>query len=158
MDGNSFTINSTGDWRTESAREIGQKFLKTLDALSAINPHFRSWKVADHADETRGIAVADIRTNSRRSSNVAYGRLMTVNRSLREDIAFSHPTPTVHHPPPSVLLSKREIIRATRATPHSGTSLKFPILRSSPVPSSNPLWRLSFRSGASAERGPFRTS
>jgi hypothetical protein len=48
---NDFTIASSWNMRSESPAEIGEKTLQSLDALSAINPHFRPWFFVDLAGE-----------------------------------------------------------------------------------------------------------
>jgi hypothetical protein len=53
MSGNNFTIYTHWNWRPESASEIGQKTLQTLDALSAIDPHFSQWCFAEFPSEIR---------------------------------------------------------------------------------------------------------
>ncbi len=63
MDGNKFTICSTWDWRPERALDIGQKFIKTLDTLSAINTLFHPWELSDYEGEIKetGFALPDVR-------------------------------------------------------------------------------------------------
>jgi hypothetical protein len=40
---NDFTISATWEWRQEDTKTIAERFLRSLDALSAISPYFRSW-------------------------------------------------------------------------------------------------------------------
>jgi hypothetical protein len=51
MDGNEFDIICSWDWRWEDTATTGQRFVKTLDALSGINPHFGPWSLVDRLNE-----------------------------------------------------------------------------------------------------------
>jgi hypothetical protein len=44
---NAFTISATWEGRQESAADVAERFLRSLDALSTISPYFRSWGFAE---------------------------------------------------------------------------------------------------------------
>lgn len=52
---NDFTISGTWEWRPEGSKEIAERFLDSLDALSAISPHFSSWKFTE-----RNLEIEDL--------------------------------------------------------------------------------------------------
>jgi hypothetical protein len=47
MSKDEFRISGGWNWRKETASELGNRFLRTLDRLTAINPHFSSWQLTD---------------------------------------------------------------------------------------------------------------
>jgi hypothetical protein len=62
MKRNEFSIHCDRERPPESPAEIAEKFLQTLDALSAINPHFRSWYIMDYV-KMSGHSLERVRDN-----------------------------------------------------------------------------------------------
>jgi hypothetical protein len=56
-----YFIRSTWPGRTETPAVIGAKFLKTLDALSEIDPVLNNWLIADHPKSKTGDLMIDCR-------------------------------------------------------------------------------------------------
>jgi immunity protein 52 of polymorphic toxin system len=47
MSKDEFRIGGNWSWRQETASELGERFLHTLDRLTTISSHFSSWQLAD---------------------------------------------------------------------------------------------------------------
>jgi len=54
-----YSIRSNWHGRVETPAAIGAKFLKTLDALSGIDPVFGDWIISDFPNPSSGDAIAD---------------------------------------------------------------------------------------------------
>ncbi len=67
-----YFIRAAWEGHPETPSDVGMKFVKTLDALSAVNPIFADWQIADfHADFGLPLASARSRIAEIIESNVA---------------------------------------------------------------------------------------